>query len=387
MTGGVAARIWPPAAAAAAILILGWFAGGQALLDRIDPALALPWLFPAMWWLARRMRGKSPALRGQAFATALLLLLAAQVGLAAWLGGAWPWAQAGLIAAGLVVAWLAAEALLRWRSPRRVLCAMTLLIVAALWFAGSHALLARLYRPPAAPPGASVTMMTSLPLRWTGGGDLAAMIAGGLAEDPALLRLQAAGRVDLVDSLADMDLPPDGTLLLAHPRALPPADLVAVDRFVRGGGRAVILADALSGWPVPHPLGDPRNPPLTSLLTPLFDHWGVTLAAADAAEEAPIVVDVGAMRLRLFSAGRFERLPPGCRSWGRGRVAHCPVGRGDAWLVGDADLLFVPLWSAPMASAPHLRRADTMEWIGAHLWGDAQRAGRLAPVWITAPAP
>src|SRR3546814_20851510 len=116
-------------------------------------------------------------------------------------------------------------------------------------------------------------MLTSLPRRWAQGDDMAAMISQGADEDPALLRLEAAGPVQLVDSLADHVPPSGAALLLAHPPALAPRDLVAVDAFVRGGGRAVILADALSGWPARHPLGDPRNPPVTSLLTPLLDPW------------------------------------------------------------------------------------------------------------------
>jgi hypothetical protein len=222
-------------------------------------------------------------------------------------------------------------------------------------------------------------------LRWSGGGDIAAMIAEGAKDDPALARLTAAGPVSLVDSLADHVPPPGGALLLAHPRALAPQELVAVDAFVRGGGRAVVLADALSGWPARHPLGDPRNPPVTSLLTPLLDHWGVTLAAAPAAEGAALPADVDGARLRLFSAGRFDRFPPQCQTFAGRRVARCPIGDGEAWLVGDADLLFAPLWRPLVPGADHLRRADTMEWLAARLWPGAG-TGLLRPLWIRARA-
>jgi len=198
-----------------------------------------------------------------------------------------------------------------------------------------------------------------------------------------LRRIEAAGPVRLVDSLIDHPPAPGGALLLAHPRALAPRELVAVDAFVRGGGRAVILADALSGWPARRPLGDPRNPPVTSLLTPLLDHWGVTLGAAPADEGRPLAADVGGARLRLFSAGRFERFPAACRAYAGRRVVHCRIGDGEAWLVGDADLLFAPLWRAAPGWAAHLRRADTMEWLTARLWPDAPRA-ILRPIWIRA---
>ncbi|HEY0596850.1 DUF4350 domain-containing protein, partial [Sphingopyxis sp.] len=222
---------------------------------------------------------------------------------------------------------------------------------------------------------------TGLPLRWSGGGGIAAMIAAGAQDDPALARLEAAGPVSLVDSLVDHVPPPGGTLLVAHPRALAPRELVAIDAFVRGGGRAVVLADALSGWPAPYPLGDPRNPPVTSLLTPLLDHWGVTLGAAPAGDDRLLPVDVDGARLNLFSAGRFDRLPRACVAFADRRAAHCQIGGGEVWLVGDADLLFAPSWQPVVPGAAHLRRADTMEWLSSRLWHGAGH-GLLRPVWI-----
>lgn len=132
-----------------------------------------------------------------------------------------------------------------------------------------------------------------------------------------------------------------------------------------------------------YPLGDPRNPPVTSLLTPLLDHWGATLGASPVGETQAVAVDVDGARLRLFSAGRFDRLPPGCQAYGGRRVALCRIGAGEAWLVGDADLLFAPLWQPLVAGAPHLRRADTMDWLAARLWdGTAGDGVALRPLWI-----
>src|SRR3546814_4879137 len=118
------------------------------------------------------------------------------------------------------------------------------------------------------------------------------------------------------------------------------SDLVAIDAFVRGGGRAVVLADALSGWPARHPLGDPRNPPVTSLLTPLLQHWGLVLAAAPSADHEIQPVDVEGFRLRLVSAGRFARSSSQCQAFAGHNILRCPIGEGEAWLVGDAHLLF-----------------------------------------------
>lgn len=370
---------WPLGAALLA-LALAWLLGGQMLLGRADPALAVPWLFAALLPLAWFARAEARRDRIRANLAALALLLAGQAGLCLALAGYLPWAQLAVTAlAGLAAAALA-DSIVQRAARRLVAKALIAKLAAILWFAAGHAALAALYKEPAS--STPVTMLSGLPLRWAGEGDLAAMLQRGAADDPALIRLEQTHKIALVDSLADHVPPAGAALLLAHPRALAPQDLVAIDAFVRGGGRAVILADALSGWPAPHPTGDSRNPPVTSLLTPLLDHWGITLGAAPAGETAAQALDVDGRRLRLFSAGRFEALPSSCTAQAGARILRCRVGAGEAWLVGDADLLFAPLWQPLVGDLPHLRRADTIEWIGARLDGPAYRAPFLQPVWI-----
>ncbi|MGQ2935733.1 MAG: Gldg family protein [Sphingopyxis sp.] len=369
---------------AATIVALAWVAGGQALLCRIDPALAIPLLAPSMLLLAWWQRGEPVAVRRLACLLTLALVAITQALLGLALAGSAAWSQLLLaIIAGGIAAWLA-DRIIQWRSPSKLLSWLAGFLLVVGWFGAGHALLATLYRPASASAGApAVTMLTGLPLRWSASPSIAAMIAEGTNDDPALARLAAAGPVSLVDSLADHVPPPGGTLLIAHPRALAPQELVAIDAFVRGGGRAVVLADALSGWPARHPLGDPRNAPVTSLLTPLLDHWGVTLGAAPAQESKPLPVDVAGARLRLFSAGRLDRLPTACRAYADRRAAQCRIGQGEVWLVGDADLLFAPLWRPLVPGAYHLRQADTMEWLSARLWRGAGNS-LLHPLWIRA---
>ena len=383
MTRFAEAPAFRAAVAASLILILTWSAGGQMSLGRVDPALALPLMpLPALLlaWFQRR---DPQTVRWRVIGLALVMLSIAQMSIALILAARPPWLQLGLAALGWLAMLLVADALFQWRRGR----AITLLLAAAIaagWFFGGHGLLAMLYRPAVA-SGPPATMLTGLPLRWSGGTDLAAMLAEGVNDDPALARLSAAGPVRLVDSLIDSPPPPGGALLLAHPRALAPRELVAIDAFVRAGGHAVILADALTAWPMRHPLGDPRNPPVTSLLTPLLDHWGVTLGAAPAGDRRAIPAEVDGARLRLFTAGRFDKLPTMCRAYADRHVARCRIGQGEAWLVGDADLLFAPLWQPDTLRATHLRKADTIEWLAARLWPETPRAV-LQPLWIRSAA-
>lgn len=371
-----------PFLTAALSVALAWIAGGQALIGRIDPALAVPLLAPPMIFLAVWQRREAARIRLRTAVLAMALLAAGQALLGLILAGSAAPFQLLLVLALGGVAALTADMLVQWRPGIRALPWLAALALLPAWFAAGHILLAALYRPAAAPAGApAATMLTGLPLRWSGGDDLAAMIAEGVSDDPALARLAALGPVSLVDSLVDHAPPPGGALLLAHPRALAPQELVAIDAFVRGGGRAVVLTDALSGWPPRHPLGDPRNPPVTSLLTPLLDHWGIALGAAPVEQGAAIAADVEGKRLRLSSAGRFDRLPSTCRAFADEHVAYCRIGKGEAWLVGDADLLFAPLWRPLVPGADHLRQADTMEWLAARLWTGAGRA-MLRPLWI-----
>lgn len=371
---------------ASTIVALTWIAGGQALLGRVDPALAVPLLAMPMLLLAWWHRGAPVAMRQRTCLITLALLTIMQGSLGLILAGSAGWLQLFLtVFAGGAAAWLS-DLLIQWRSRIAVLpwLAGTMLVIG--WFGAGHALLALFYRPAeASADGPAVTMLTGLPLRWSASPTIAAMIAEGTNDDPALARLAASGPVSLVDSIADHPPLPGGTLLIVHPRALAPQELVTIDAFVRGGGRAVVLADALSSWPARHPLGDPRNAPMTSLLTPLLDHWGVTLRAASAGEGEALPVDINGARLRLFSAGRFDRLPRQCHAYADRRAARCRIGRGEVWLIGDADLLFAPLWRPLIPGAAHLRQADTMEWLSARLWPGTGN-GLLRPLWIRARA-
>lgn len=384
---GMLRRLAFCAAAACLLLALAWWLGGQRQLGRLDPALVIPWLMPLLLWQAWRWRFASvwPWL-GEA-AGLLLLLLAAQAAML------WAWTDAPFEKAApqLAVTALAAAlcAGISW-AMRPVLRAPALLAAAVsaaltlMWLVGAHGFLSIAYRPaPADARAATAVMMTSLPLRWAGSDDFTDIFSGRSHDDIFLQQLEHLGPVSLVDSLAGKPPSTGSWLFLAHPPALTPQDLVAVDSHVRGGGRALILADALSSWPAVHPLGDPRNPPITSLLTPLLDHWGIKLNAATHAEGGAVWLGGDGAGLWLHSSGRFAAWPPSCQMITDNRALRCRIGRGQVVILGDADLLYAPLWQADGWDAAHLMKSDILYWTAQLLWGPYAGRRWLHPLWIS----
>ena len=140
-------------------------------------------------------------------------------------------------------------------------------------------------------------------------------------------------------------------LLMAQPLAQTAENLVALDDWVRGGGRVLLLADPLLEWPSKRPLGDPLRPPPMFADTGLLAHWGLRLDAPD--ERGPAVRKLGGFddhdrfARRALRSLRDQRGPASSRD--------CRIGKGEAIVVADADLLDI---DRPRAGAsPQSRRA------------------------------
>lgn len=154
---------------------------------------------------------------------------------------------------------------------------------------------------------------------------------------PALTALQSRYRVRPI-SLADtQSLGKSRLLLIAQPRAQPAEVLVELDRWVRNGGRVLLLADPMLEWPSERPLGDSLRPPLAFADTGLLGHWGLRLDAPD--EPGPVAIEAGGSTVHARSPGILVAAGEQCRVDRGGLVARCPVGGGKATIVADADLL------------------------------------------------
>lgn len=123
-------------------------------------------------------------------------------------------------------------------------------------------------------------------------------------------------------------------LLMAQPPAQTPENLVALDSWVRRGGRVLLLADPMLEWPSKRPLGDPLRPPPMFVDTGLLAHWGLRLDAPE--QRGPASRQLAGYQVLTVSPGA---LYGGCMISADRLVAECKVGRGWAAVVADADLL------------------------------------------------
>lgn len=293
-------------------------------------------------------------------------------------------------AAGALTAFAILASVLR---PRAWLWWLTVLASGIVLAVGLFVWRASLDQPPGSSPDAApskpkVGIMSALPLFWPE------------APTPSVLMTQRAeGRrnplVDTlgataVDSIEAKTLSGLDALVLAQARLLQPAELVALDDWIRNGGRAVIFADPLLMWPSALSVGDPRRAPLTSLLDPLLAHWGLRLeAVAPGAQELRRIMLSDGHVLIVAGASRFSLAPDvantaSCMLVEKGLVALCRVGRGRVRLIADADLLDERLWLAD-ARWPDHPEAHTSDIVGLvrgwsvdPLSGIADRAPRRA---------
>lgn len=174
----------------------------------------------------------------------------------------------------------------------------------------------------------TLLLLTSLPLVF--GEDFSLQHNGS----PALAALQTRYRVVPINVADRNELAKGRLLMMAQPLAQPAEDLVALDDWVRDGGRVLLLADPALEWPSSRPLGDVLRPAPMFMDTGLLGHWGLRLDAPD--KPGPAVRKLGGFDVLTISPGA---LAGRCAITADALVAHCAVGKGSATVVADADLL------------------------------------------------
>lgn len=162
----------------------------------------------------------------------------------------------------------------------------------------------------------TLALVTSLPLIFS---ESFGLEGGG---SPALTRLKERYRVHPIGVADAASLKGQRLLLMAHPRAQPAEVLVELDRWVRDGGRLLLLADPRLDWPSERPLGDRLRPPPAFADTGLLKHWGLSLTGPQAGSTAGQLTANGSCRIEEGAT-----------------IARCRIGRGTATVLADADFL------------------------------------------------
>ena len=205
-----------------------------------------------------------------------------------------------------------------------LLLAVLLLGAAALALAGRQG--------PSQEPAERPTLMllTSLPIVFS---EEFSVDEGG---SRALQALEARYRVRPISVTSPAELAGGRLLLMAHPPAQTAENLVALDAWVRGGGRVLLLADPMLEWPSSRPLGDPLRPPPMFSDTGLLARWGLRLDTPEA--PGPKAQMLAGLEVVTPSPGTLHGR---CRIASNRLVADCAVGQGRAIVVADADFIGV----------------------------------------------
>ncbi|OYW45079.1 MAG: hypothetical protein B7Z36_05545 [Novosphingobium sp. 12-63-9] len=187
-------------------------------------------------------------------------------------------------------------------------------------------------RRPAERP--ALGLFTSLPILWNEAPDMGGMIDDKAPPHWSKAALAADYRVVPLDTL----LTP-GTLrllLMAQPRPLSPQENVALDGWVRGGGRLLLFADPMATRDSVFAPGDRRRPQDVALLSPILARWGLDLTFDDSQpaglrESARSAIPVNLPGALVLRAGNST-----CEVKRAGLVAECPIGAGFALIVADS---------------------------------------------------
>ncbi len=186
-------------------------------------------------------------------------------------------------------------------------------------------------------------LFSSLPIYWGEGADIGTMIDGG--GEPGWLRQVLERRFSLapLDALEPETLAEVERLLLAQPRPLAPSENVALDNWVRAGGRALIFADPMLTRHSEYALGDKRRPADMVVLSPILARWGLELRFDESQAAGERMVEANGAAVPVDLAGEFVARDSGddstCAILDNGLIARCRIGEGRVDLVADAALL------------------------------------------------
>lgn len=194
-------------------------------------------------------------------------------------------------------------------------------------------------------PGAQVTLglMTTLPIYWGEADDVGELLKSQASAGWVRQALERRFVLEPLDTLDASSLRGMGRLMMAQPRALSPEENVALDGWVRAGGRLLLFADPLLTVHSRFGIGDRRRPQDVVLLSPILSHWGLTLNFDEDQGIDRTRIEIDGTSVPVALAGRFS-LAAGsrCAVAADGVLAECRVGKGYVTVFADAALLDDP---------------------------------------------
>ncbi len=234
-------------------------------------------------------------------------------------------------------------------SPKTARCA---LLALSLLLAGCEPDEAASPGAPAASDDAlpELGLMTSLPLYWPLGAGVAELASAAASAPWQRAALEARHRLVLLDTLSPIAAPIPGAaetdpvaglarLAVIQPRGLAPADNVALDNWVRGGGRLLLVLDPQLTGHYDLPLGDPRRPSQVALIPPVLARWGLAIRYDEQQDLAGRSAAVGEGTIPLVLAGEVTLTADAarrCTLFAKGAAARCAVGKGQVAILADA---------------------------------------------------
>lgn len=189
-----------------------------------------------------------------------------------------------------------------------------------------------------APSRDAVGLFTSLPVMWGEGEGVTELLAK--QQTPRRVR-DALAQVGPVKALDTLDgLGPDlKRLVIAQPRPLSPAENVALDKWLREGGKLLLVADPMLTENSSYPVGDPRRPQDIVLLSPILRHWGLELTFDDRQLPGLRTIAVAGAALPVNLAGAWRAANTGCVVEGQGLLVTCRIGQGHLVAMADAEIM------------------------------------------------
>ncbi len=191
----------------------------------------------------------------------------------------------------------------------------------------------------------ALALFTTMPIYWNEAADVADLLNDRAPPHWARLEIERDRVLAPVDVLTEDTLRPYGDLLMAQPRALSPAENVALDEWVRGGGRLLLFADPMLTSHSAYAIGDRRRPQDVALLSPILARWGLRLEFDQAQAAGERMAAFGDVALPVELAGSFalgpteKDAPSECELLADGLAAQCAIGQGHALILADAALL------------------------------------------------